>query len=82
MTKKFPPAPKNPQRVCWGCDQYCAASDMRCGNGSDRTPHPVELFGDDWQDWAPAAADSGATQAAAPSHPTGTHPTRTSQDSD
>jgi hypothetical protein len=21
---------------------------MNCGNGSDRTQHPVELFGDDW----------------------------------
>lgn len=21
---------------------------MKCGNGSDRTQHPVELFGDDW----------------------------------
>jgi hypothetical protein len=21
---------------------------MVCGNGSDRTQHPVELFGDDW----------------------------------
>jgi hypothetical protein len=21
---------------------------MSCGNGSDRTQHPVELFGDDW----------------------------------
>lgn len=24
---------------------------MRCGNGSDRTMHPVELFGEGWQDW-------------------------------
>lgn len=22
--------------------------DMRCGNGTIRTPHPVELFGEDW----------------------------------
>jgi hypothetical protein len=21
---------------------------MLCGNGSERTQHPVELFGDDW----------------------------------
>jgi hypothetical protein len=25
---------------------------MACGNGSDRTQHPVELFGEDWAGWA------------------------------
>lgn len=50
-TKKFPNAPPHPERVCWGCDLYCLAKDMRCGNGSDRTPHPVELFGEDWAQW-------------------------------
>jgi hypothetical protein len=25
---------------------------MRCGNGSDRTPHPMELFGEDWFEWS------------------------------
>ena len=49
--KKFPQAPAHPERVCWGCDLYCPESDMRCGNGSDRTPHPAELFGDDWAEW-------------------------------
>ena len=63
-TKKFPNAPPHPERVCWGCDLYCLAKDMRCGNGSDRTPHPVELFGEDWAQWGleegaepPAPAD-------------------------
>lgn len=68
MAKKFPPAPKHPERLCWGCDQYCAATDMRCGNGSDRTQHPVELFGEGWQDWGPAAvapADCTAAPEAA-----------------
>ena len=51
MVKKFPHLPKNPERICWGCDQYCAANDMRCGNGSDRSPHPAELFGEDWREW-------------------------------
>jgi hypothetical protein len=51
MAKKFPIAPKNPERICWGCDAYCPANDMRCGNGADRTPHPVELFGEDWHTW-------------------------------
>jgi len=48
MVKKFPLHPTNPQRICWGCDKYCPADDMACGNGSSRTQHPVELFGDDW----------------------------------
>ena len=51
IQKKFPIHPANPERLCWGCDKYCAASDMMCGNGSDRTQHPYELFGEDWQSW-------------------------------
>lgn len=70
MAKKFPALPKNPERLCWGCDQYCAADAMRCGNGSDRTQHPIELFGADWQDWEPkAASDSPEDTAADPSPP-------------
>jgi Protein of unknown function (DUF3079) len=42
--------PKHPERICWGCDLYCPASDLRCGNGTIRTQHPVELFGDGWTD--------------------------------
>ena len=41
--------PKNPERVCWGCDKYCPADDLACGNGTIRTPHPCELLGDDWR---------------------------------
>ena len=37
-----------PPPTPWGCDLYCPANDMRCGNGSDRTPHPAELFGEYW----------------------------------
>ena len=48
MAKKFPIKPLHPERVCWGCDRYCAADSMICGNGSERTQHPIELFGDDW----------------------------------
>ena len=51
--KKFPSRPKNPERICWGCDQYCSTDAMSCGNGAERTPHPMELFGDDWQEWQP-----------------------------
>jgi hypothetical protein len=47
---KLPLHPKHPERICWGCDLYCAAEDLRCGNGTIRTQHPVELFGDDWVD--------------------------------
>lgn len=42
--------PKHPERVCWGCDKYCPADDLACGNGTIRTPHPIELLGDDWLD--------------------------------
>lgn len=48
MRKRFPLLPAHPERVCWGCDKYCPAASMACGNGSDRTPHPSELFGPDW----------------------------------
>lgn len=51
MAKKFPIHPSNPERICWGCDKYCPVDSLACGNGSDRTQHPVELFGDDWLDW-------------------------------
>ena len=53
--KRFPKAPAHPERVCWGCDRYCPAKSMRCGNGSDRTQHPAELFGDDWDTWGQGA---------------------------
>ena len=43
--------PKHPERICWGCDKLCPANDLRCGNGTIRTQHPVELFGDNWMEW-------------------------------
>jgi Protein of unknown function (DUF3079) len=43
--------PKHPARLCWGCEKLCPANDLRCGNGTIRTQHPVELFGDDWIEW-------------------------------
>jgi len=48
IRKRFPIHPANPHRVCWGCDKYCPADSMACGNGSERTQHPVELFGEGW----------------------------------
>jgi hypothetical protein len=54
--KPRPPVnPRNPERICWGCDKYCPASDLACGNGTIRTPHPVELFGEDWLEWSESA---------------------------
>lgn len=46
--KKFPLHPKHPERICWGCDKYCPADSLICGNGSDRTEHPMEALGEDW----------------------------------
>jgi hypothetical protein len=40
--------PKHPERICWGCDRYCPADDLSCGNGTIRTPHPIELLGEHW----------------------------------
>lgn len=49
---KVPLHPKHPERVCWGCDKYCSADSLDCGNGTVRTQHPVEIFGEDWLDWS------------------------------
>ena len=49
---KIPLHPKNPDRICWGCDKFCPAESLACGNGTIRTQHPAELFGEDWLEWA------------------------------
>jgi hypothetical protein len=51
MVKKIPLHPKYPERICWGCDKYCPADSLGCGNGSGRTQHPAELLGEDWYEW-------------------------------
>jgi len=28
MAKPFPLNPKHPERICWGCDKYCATRDQ------------------------------------------------------
>lgn len=63
MSKKFPIVPLHPERLCWGCDKYCPAGSLACGNGSERTQHPVELFGADWMDWGPAPCDTPSVKA-------------------
>jgi hypothetical protein len=50
--KGIPLRPAHPERICWGCDRYCPADDLACGNGTIRTAHPCELFGDDWLEWS------------------------------
>jgi hypothetical protein len=50
MGRKGPLNPSHPERICWGCDQYCGADALRCGNGTDRTQHPIASFGSGWQD--------------------------------
>lgn len=52
--------PSHPERICWGCDQYCGADALRCGNGTDRTQHPIEIFGPGWQDLGLATPVDGA----------------------
>jgi Protein of unknown function (DUF3079) len=49
---KLPLHPANPDRICWGCDKFCPAESLACGNGTIRTQHPAELFGEDWLEWA------------------------------
>jgi hypothetical protein len=66
MPKPFPDAPAHPERICWGCDRYCPSQDMACGNGSVRTPHPIEWFGADWKDWSAAPPEEPATALVPP----------------
>jgi hypothetical protein len=71
VPRKFPIHPAHPERICWGCDKFCAHDSLACGNGSERTQHPVELFGEEWFEWglessctefATAGTETGAAQ--------------------
>ncbi|HPF24711.1 MAG TPA: DUF3079 domain-containing protein [Hyphomonas sp.] len=57
--------PKHPERICWGCDKYCPAGDLRCG-GHLRTPHPIELFGEDWCEDGPETGTQAAEDLGPP----------------
>jgi hypothetical protein len=57
MARRIPIRPAHPERICWGCDRYCAADDLRCGNGKERAQHPVETFGPDWAELADSSED-------------------------
>ena len=60
MAKRLPTHTKHPERICWGCDKLCSKNDLACGNGAERTPHPVELFGEDWLAWELSEDDEHA----------------------
>jgi hypothetical protein len=66
MAKRFPSNPAHPERNCWGCDKYCAVDALACGNGSERTQHPAELFGADWETWEPPAEGMHGESLAGP----------------
>jgi hypothetical protein len=51
VAKNIPLHSKHQERICWGCDRYCPVNSLACGNGTERTLHPVELFGEDWLAW-------------------------------
>ncbi len=63
---RLPLHPKHPERTCWGCEKYCPAHDLTCGNGTERTQHPAELFGEDWYEWSHATreAENGGADSA------------------
>ena len=59
--------PAHPERICWGCERLCAAGALGCANGTTRTQHPKELFGDDWEEWF--NRDDAPRDSDAPAHP-------------
>jgi hypothetical protein len=60
---KLPIHPAHPERVCWGCDEYCPADDLTCGKDTVRTPHPNELFSEDWHEARESGADTRSARA-------------------
>ena len=60
MVRRIPIHPAHPERICWGCDRYCAATDLRCGNGKERGQHPVETFGPDWMEFLQSSDEDPA----------------------
>jgi len=38
--------PKHTERICWGCERYCAADNLACRE--ERLAHPIECDGYDW----------------------------------
>ena len=52
-----PRAARTPGTHLLGLRQVLPRRDLACGNGTIRTPHPCELFGDDWLEWSVLAAE-------------------------
>lgn len=69
MAKPFPINPPHPERNCWGCDRYCAFNALLCGNGSERTQHPIETFGPGWESWSGIPGDRDKDAAAPEAQP-------------
>jgi hypothetical protein len=63
MIPKPASKPGQPERICWGCSQFCLASELRCGNGSERAQHPFKVFGEDWEAWGLDLTPSAAAKA-------------------
>jgi len=57
----IPVYPLHPERICWGCNKYCPAEDMACGNDTMRAMHPIELFGYEWLEWSSSRAHRKST---------------------
>ncbi len=71
MAKRFPVRPGHPERICWGCERFCPADDMRCGNGTERAQHPLELWGEDWTSFGLDETAAEPAEEAPASSPTG-----------
>jgi len=50
MSKMFPIQPANPHRIC----------------ANERSPHPIELFGEDWMAWGDRQLDQLANNGQSP----------------
>lgn len=68
LPSTLPIRPAHPERTCWGCDKYCPAEELACGNGTIRALHPIELFGEDWLTIADADAARSDDRASDPNH--------------
>jgi hypothetical protein len=60
--------PGKPRQNCWGCGNHCPSHQRRCEGVTPRTPHPSEVWGEDWAElaeWAevPGAGDSEGIMA-------------------
>lgn len=64
MAVKIPLNPGHPERICWGCERFCPADDLRCGNGTERAQHPAELWGPEWMSFGLDAPEATTPEQA------------------